>query len=240
MDNRSSQFRPLYTQVYESLLKRIVEGEWRPGVALPSEQALANEMGVSQGTIRRALDALELEKLIDRRQGKGTFVAELTQELSVYRFFRLTRPDGRRTIPSSGDEILTRRAAQPPEEVALSLEPGTEVFEILRTRFIDGIPIVVERTVVPAHVFPHLETHSPLPNSLFALYQSEFGVNVVSTDERLRADQATAQDAERLGVRLGAPLLEIERVAVTVTGTRVEWRLSRCNTELCRYGVTLT
>lgn len=240
VDNLPRQFRPLYTQVYESLLSRIVEGEWRPGEALPSEQALAIEMGVSQGTIRKALDTLEAEKIIDRRQGKGTFVAELTQEQSVYRFFRLTRPDGRRTIPSSGDEVLTRRAARPLEQAALFLDSDTEVFEILRTRFIDGVPIVIERTVVPVSIFPSLETHSPLPNALFALYQSEFSVNVVSTDERLRADRATDQDVARLGVELGAPLLEIERVAVTVTGMRVEWRLSRCNTDLCRYGVILT
>ncbi|MGA1376478.1 MAG: GntR family transcriptional regulator, partial [Steroidobacteraceae bacterium] len=61
MDN--PQYRPLYSQVYETLVRRIAEGEWKPGQALPSEQALAMQLGVSQGTVRKALDALALDKV---------------------------------------------------------------------------------------------------------------------------------------------------------------------------------
>lgn len=77
---------------------------------------------------------------------------------------------------------------------------------------------------------------------MFTLYQRECRINVVSTDERLRADLCDEQDAAYLypELRAGMPLLEIERVAVTVTGERVEWRLSRCNTSLGTYGITLT
>lgn len=92
METDRQPYRPLYTQIQEALVRRIVEGEWRPGELLPSEQALALQLGVSQGTIRKAMDALEAEKIIDRRQGKGTFVAELTQEQSVYRFFDCRDP----------------------------------------------------------------------------------------------------------------------------------------------------
>ncbi|MBM4212274.1 MAG: GntR family transcriptional regulator [Gammaproteobacteria bacterium] len=106
METDRRPYRPLYTQIQDALVCRIVEGEWRPGELLPSEQALALQLGVSQGTIRKATDALEAEKIIDRRQGKGTFVAELTQEQSVYRFFRLLRPDGRRIVPTSGNETV--------------------------------------------------------------------------------------------------------------------------------------
>jgi len=72
------------------------------------------------------------------------------------------------------------------------------------------------------------------------LYQREYGINIVSTHEKLRADVARRDDKRRLGVPQGAPLLQVERVAYSVDGKRVEWRLSRCNTSDLVYDVTLT
>ncbi|MBU6377672.1 MAG: GntR family transcriptional regulator [Gammaproteobacteria bacterium] len=239
MDN-APQYRPLYSQVYETLIKRIAGGEWKPGQALPSEQALAAQLGVSQGTVRKALDALALDKVIDRRQGKGTYVAELTQERSLFRFFRLTRPDGQRAVPTSGDEAVRQRRIRSHEARALELPETAEVFEIVRTRFVDEHPIAIERIVLPELYFPGLDRHSPLPNALYALYQREYGVNIVSTNEKLRADVARRDDARRLNVPLGTPLLQVERVALSVDGKRVEWRLSRCDTSTLVYDVTFT
>jgi GntR family transcriptional regulator len=98
---------------------------------------------------------------------------------------------------------------------------------------------VLERIVVPATLFPGLERHDPLPNALYALYQREYGVNIVSAEEELRADLARKDDCRRLKVRAGAPLLHIDRVAISLEGTRVEWRTSRCDTTHFVYAVTL-
>jgi GntR family transcriptional regulator len=236
----SPQYRPLYSQVYETLVRRIADGEWQPGQALPSEQALAMQLGVSQGTVRKALDALALDKVIDRRQGKGTYVAELTQERSLFRFFRLTRPDGQRAVPTSGDESIKRRRIRAPEAKALELPDTAEVFEIIRTRFVDEHPVAIERIVLPEAYFPGFDQHSPLPNALYALYQREYRINIVSANEKLKADVARRDDTRRLSVELGAPLLQVERVAMAVDGRRVEWRLSRCDTSTLSYDVTFT
>jgi GntR family transcriptional regulator len=64
--------------VYDLVVQKIVKGIWKPGESLPSEQALAAELGVSQGTVRKVFDALTAEKILERRQGKGTFLAENT------------------------------------------------------------------------------------------------------------------------------------------------------------------
>ena len=239
MDNQP-QYRPLYSQVYETLVKRIADGVWRPGTSLPSEQALALQLGVSQGTVRKALDALAVDKVIDRRQGKGTYVAELTQERSLFRFFRLSREDGARAIPTSGEESVKRRAARAAERKILSLADGSEVIEIVRTRFVDNRPIAHERIVVPAKLFHDLDRRSPLPNTLYALYQREYGVNIVTAEEKLRADAARREDVRRLRLKEGAPLLQVERIALAVDGRRVEWRVSRCDTTALVYAVTLT
>ena len=237
--DESPRYRPLYQQVYDFLVKQIAAGEWGPGESLPSEQALAGRLNVSQGTVRKALDALAADSLIDRRQGKGTYVADHTQERALFRFFRMARPGGARVLPISAGDVLKRRAARPAEVVKLALKPGAEVYEVNRVRLMDGEPAVLEKIVVPAALFPGLERHDPLPNALYALYQREYGVNIVSAEEELRADVARKDDCRRLKVQAGAPLLLIDRVAVSLEGTRVEWRTSRCDTSHFVYAVTL-
>lgn len=238
--DESPRYRPLYQQVYDFLVKQIAAGEWGPGESLPSEQALAGRLNVSQGTVRKALDALAADSLIDRRQGKGTYVAEHTQERALFRFFRMARPGGARVLPTSTGDVLKRRTARPAELARLALKPGAAVYEVSRVRIMDGEPAVLERIVLPAALFPGLERHDPLPNALYALYQREYGVNIVSAEEELRADAARKDDCRRLKVRAGAPLLHIDRVAISLEGTRVEWRTSRCDTTHFVYAVTLS
>jgi len=238
--DESPRYRPLYQQVYDFLVKQIVAGEWAPGESLPSEQALAGRLNVSQGTVRKALDALAADSLIDRRQGKGTYVAEHTQERALFRFFRLSRPGGARAVPTSAGDSLKRRAARAADVARLGIAAGAEVYEVNRVRLVDGEPAVLEKIVLPAAVFPGLEHHAPLPNALYALYQREYGVNIVSAEEELRADTARKEDCRRLRLAPGAPLLHIDRVALSLEGARVEWRTSRCDTTQLVYSVTLS
>jgi GntR family transcriptional regulator len=239
--DESPRYRPLYQQVYDFLVKQISAGEWAPGESLPSEQALAGRLNVSQGTVRKALDALAADSLIDRRQGKGTYVAEHTPERALFRFFRMARPGGGgRAVPTSAGDTLKRRAARAAALSRLGLAAAAEVYEVNRIRLIDGEPAVLERIVLPAAVFPGLERHSPLPNALYALYQREYGVNIVSAQEELRADAARKEDCRRLRLAPGAPLLHIDRVALSIEGARVEWRASRCDTTQLVYSVTLS
>ena len=238
--DESPRYRPLYQQVYDVLVKQIAAGEWGPGESLPSEQALAVRLNVSQGTVRKALDALASDNLIDRRQGKGTYVAEHTHERAMFRFFRMARPGGARVLPTSTGDVLKRRVARAADIAKLALKPGADVYEVIRLRDIDGVPAVLEKIVVPAALFPGLERHDPLPNAIYALFQSEYGVNIVSTEEELRADAARKEDCRRLRLKPGAPLLNIDRVAISLEGARVEWRTSRCDTTHFVYAVTLS
>ena len=240
MSDDAPGFRPLYRQVYDYVVRQLTDGVWKPGEALPSEQALAAKLRVSQGTVRKALDALALEALLDRQQGKGTFVSTHTQERALFRFFRLVRPNGGgRPNPSSGEEAIARRKATANEAAKLDLEVGDEVYEIRRTRLLDAQPVIFETVIVPASRFPRLETHTPLPNALYQLYQHQYETNIVSTEEELRADMAQPEDVERLRVPPGTPVLVIERIAIALDGGRVEYRTSRCDTRRFVYAVSL-
>jgi len=95
-------FQPLWRQIRARIVRDLESAAWKPGEAIPSELDLAARFGVSQGTVRRAIDALADENLLVRRQGKGTFVATHTEEkVSVPRFLRIRRDDGVDEYPAS-------------------------------------------------------------------------------------------------------------------------------------------
>lgn len=232
-------YRPLYRQVYDIVVGRVAHGFWRLGEALPSEQALAHELGVSQGTMRKVLDALTAEKILDRRQGKGTFVARNTQERAQFRFFRLARPGGKRLTPTCATESARIRSGRALECERLDLLRNARVVEISRVRSIEGALALRERIILPASMFPGIEKQMPMPNSLYTHYQAAFGVTVVATHEELAAVSADSEDREQLGVAVGSPILLIHRVAVALADRKVEWRVTRVSSINLTYAIAL-
>src|SRR5438477_9175119 len=115
MANPNLSSRPLYLQLRDALAKRIATGEWKPHSAIPNEGDLAREFGVSPGTMRKALDLLESQRLVTRRQGRGTFVNDLASEELSNRFRSIRGADGE---PISSEV----KSAQISEGVASKLE----------------------------------------------------------------------------------------------------------------------
>ena len=229
---------PLYRHVYETILARIVNGELRPGVMLPSETALGEEMGVSQGTARKALMELERNGIVERRQGRGTVVATTTAETDHFHFFRLRHADGSDAAPALANENVTRRRANAAERAACG--GAGQVHAIDRIRSIDGRHIVREMSAVPVDLFAGLEGHAPLPNALYAFYQHTYGIAIARADERLRAVLADDEDAAEMDVAAGEPLIEVTRHAIDLSGRVVEIRRSRYVTDDLAYAVTLS
>jgi GntR family transcriptional regulator len=227
-------FRPLYAQVKAILVRRLVDGVWAPGAALPSEGQLAAEIGVSQGTVRKALDELASENLLVRRQGRGTFVAEHDERRILFQFFKLVPDDGVARFPDS--TVLSVGVAQvdPGEQRALDLDPDDEVIRIRRIRSLDGAPLVLETVSLPRRLFGGIET-GPVPNNLYSLYAARYGVTVANAREKLKAVALDADEAMLLAVAPGTPALQIDRLARARAGARVERRVSLCLTEGAHY-----
>ncbi|KQP41553.1 GntR family transcriptional regulator [Methylobacterium sp. Leaf104] len=231
-------FRPLYRQVYDTLLRRLADAVWQPGQILPSEGVLAAELGVSQGTVRKALDALTADSLLVRRQGRGTFVAEHDDKQSVFRFFKL-RPDGAVAgIPTSRVVSIAEAAATLDERDRLALLRNARVVRLERVRALDGRVCLVETIAVPSSLFPGLAAME-LPNTLYSLYATRFGITIATAHERLKAIALAPDRASLLGVPAGIPVLEVDRVAVDLEDRPVEWRLSTCLTEDIHYASVL-
>lgn len=228
-------FRPLYQQVREKLLNRLIDGTWPPGVPLPSEHQLARELGVSQGTVRKALDALTAEQLLVRAQGRGTFVAEAEDNRILFRYFRLTADDGQRKFPASSVAMLRQRTADAEFRERLQLAKGDKVWVLERTRQLADRPVIVETITVSFDRFPGLDQIDPIPNNVYALYASHFGLTVGRVTEKLKAITASEKDAASLGCKKGTALLRVDRIAYSLRGTPIEWRVSHCLTDEFHY-----
>lgn len=227
-------FRPLYQQVRDDFVQRLVDGRWTPGQALPSEMELAAEIGVSQGTVRKALDVLANENLLVRRQGRGTFVAEHDEARILFQFFKLVPDEGESGFPASHILSTQRGPASVEEAQVLGQPAGSPVLRIERVRSLGGKPVIVETVVLPETVFPGLGD-GEIPNNLYSLYATRYGVTVARAQEKLKAIALSPADATALAVEPGHPALLIDRRALSLDGTTAEWRVSRCLTDGYHY-----
>jgi GntR family transcriptional regulator len=231
--------RPLYLRVRDALIEKIRTGGWAPGQLIPNEFELAAEYGVSQGTARKAMDALAADGLVVRRQGRGTFVVEHTPANVLFRFFNIFDESGAQVLPQSPMATPTSGLATEDEQAALELQPGKSVIRINRVRMRGGVPFVVEAIVLPADLYPGLAERREIPNTLYDVFQREFGILVARGDERITAVAAGAREMTELGVQEGSPMLRISRITYALDDTPVEWRVSTFHLDGAHYLVKL-
>ena len=127
-------FSPLYRQIKSAIVARLQAGEWLPGQSIPSEFELAARFGVSQGTVRKAVDEMAADHLLVRRQGKGTFVATHAEQATRYRFLRLMPDAGAQGSMALQRLLLDCRRMRAPPDVAraLGLDAGEAALQVRR------------------------------------------------------------------------------------------------------------
>ena len=223
---------PLYRAVKRSLLQAIEGGRCAPGDALPSEAPLAAALGVSIGTLRRAVDELVAEHILVRCQGRGTFVATHNADRFLFQYFHVERGDGLREAPQVELVSFDRGRADDDAAQALHLRAGDPVFQVENRLTLQGRAVVHDRLVLPAALFKGL-TEKRLrerAGTLYQLYQSAFGITVVRALERARACAADRATARVLGVAVGLPVMQVRRSALTFGDRPVEARTSVIDT----------
>ncbi len=230
-----------YEQVRARLIEGISANEWRAGDAIPTEGELSRMFGVAIGTVRKAVDSLVAQQALVRRQGKGTYVTSHDGPRLLFHFFHIVARDGTKSYPEVRMLSFRRARADATESAALGIAPADKVIRVRNVLSIGGDPVIVDDITLPAELFPGLseKIFAARDNTIYHLYQSRYGINVLRTDERLRATLAPRDVAQALGVAAGAPLLEIRRVALTFRDRPVELRISRVNTTHHDYHNTL-
>lgn len=228
---------PLFRAVKSALLHVVEAGHVAPGQALPSESKLAGALGVSIGTLRRAVDELVAEHILVRRQGRGTFVATHNADRFLFQFFHVERIDGVREPPRV--ELLSFERGRLDDEAAgaLGMKAGEPAVLIENRLALQGRPVVHDRIAVPAGLLRGLTQarFERRPSTIYHLYQVEFGLTVVCARERASAVAADRSMARVLGVAPGAPLLQVRRTALTFGDKPVEYRISTVNTARHEY-----
>ena len=236
-NDQSPTFSPLYRQIRALLTRSLETGEWRPGEVIPSESELAVRFGVSQGTVRKAIDEMVSEHLLVRRQGKGTFVASHADPRSVFRFLSIRANEGE--LPPLKSVPLECWRAKAGADVArvLGIDLGASVIVVRRLLRFGNTPVVFDELYLPGELFGDL-TLDVLKNStvsLYNLFESRFAVPMVRAEEKLSAVSADRLSAELLQVTEGSPLLLVERVSYTYGNKAVEWRKGVCATNDFHY-----
>lgn len=220
------EVRPLYLQVRDALVQKIVVGHWKPGAPLPNEGQLAQQLGISVGTVRKALDVMEVERIVTRRQGRGTFVndysaAEITFPFSMFHDF-----EGRRISGHKRARSISRVQASTDEAERLGLGQGDEVIRVERLRDHHDRTFMTEVCLLPAKLFTRIPENFG-SYRLSALAQLNC-ILVARADERVDIAFAQAQEAVDLDVAEGTPLLRLDRVIRSDHDDVLEWRIALC------------
>jgi GntR family transcriptional regulator len=226
----SSRFlnRPLYLQLRDALAERIAGGEWKPGSAIPNESDLAREFGVSTGTMRKALDLMEAERLLTRRQGRGTFVNDHNSDELAARFSNLRAADGSRLCGDVKSAEISEGVANTLECERLGLQPGDDVYRFHRVRQHQDRVYLVEDASLPAALFPGLPDKRSLADRIITLAQ-EYGLLLGRATERVSLGQASPSVAQTFGIGAGSPVMVLDRVVMALDGRPIEWRVAYCH-----------
>lgn len=215
---------PLYYQLETILRKRILSGEFPPDVPLPSEESLGKEYEVSRITVRRALSALEQEGIISRKRGKGTFVSEKPRSLDSPRLSGFIED-----IISMGIKTKTRVVdiswVEAPENVKerLNIKKQDKMLRIEKIRLIKGSSFSHVFDYLPPDIGQNIPSDKLTEKPLLMILEDDLDIRADTAIQTVEATIADAQVATLLGIRVGEPLLKVERTVFDVKEKPVEY-----------------
>lgn len=215
---------PFYHQLKERLVEEIRTTGLQPGDRVPGDHELCAEYGVSRTVVRQALAELETEGVIERIKGRGTFVAHpKTAESLVQSLTGLFEDVAARGAHLRSE--VRRLEVEPADEVTaadLEIEPGSPVIVVDRLRFVDDEPWVLTVTHLPADLAPGLVEEDLRDQSLYALMEGKYGLQLVRGRRSVEASVAPSQLGRLLGISKGAPVLVLRSVSRDAEGRPIE------------------
>lgn len=227
---------PLYHQLKEILKDSIESGEWKPGDLIPSENELQQVYNISRNTVKKALDDLVQEGILNRIQGRGTFVSmpKIEQSLSgFYSFSKVLKSKGldhRDIIISLEQKIVQSSIAK-----RLKLPEKASVIKLTRLRCANNEPMILETSYIPLEIVPEISKNKLDQVSLYDLMQSEYGIMVTKAKETFEPVLIKDYESSYLQVQEGSPALLLERVAFESNGRPVEFCRSIVRGDRCRF-----
>ncbi|WP_238015723.1 GntR family transcriptional regulator [Dactylosporangium sp. AC04546] len=233
---------PLYGQVLSILRQRILDGVYTVGQQLQPEDLLAAEFSVSRTTIRQAVGELVAQGLVNRRQGKGTFVMPLAADLQSRRYgASLSDPEGF-AVPPRNEVIRTEfeKDGHVPARIAKLLELEAPVAPLIRrTRSLDSLVVSYAENFVSTR-YAHLVTAAEVRKTGLTSLLETKGVQPGHIEQRIRAEQADIEISQRLEQEFASPVLYAERLLLGVDQQPIKFRRSWYPADLFEYRVSLS
>jgi len=217
----SKSATPLYVQLLDELEDNILTGLYQPGAQLPAESALAQQYGVSIITVRTAIGGLSEKGLVERKQGKGTFVKKpkLNRDSSnLGGFSQNCVSQG--LVPGSRTIACEKVLLDPKTAKSLGTEPGSEGIYFARVRCADGEPVAIEKTYFSMD-YAFLLEESLEDVSLFEILRTRVHVRVVRSEKNIEVCRATRQEGLLLNVPEHTPLLFVKSVTYGENGAPI-------------------
>lgn len=220
-----------YEKIADDLRQAIRQGKYTSGDQLPLEKDMCDKYKVSRVTIKRAVDVLVNQGLVTKRRGSGTFVKTLddnyAKQLSIStgnQFCGFMETHKGRNVST---KVLKFEIIHPTEEVAVKLQMSTKdfVYDIIRLRLLDGVPWVIEYTMMPIQLVPGIR-HEILEHSIYHHIEKTLKLSIQSAHRIVRAVRSTELEQEQLLLPPDAPLLEVEQVAFFSDGHPFEYSIS--------------
>ena len=228
---------PFYLQLREVVRAKIEEGEYPPGMAIPSENELSEMYGVNRLTVRSALDALVAEGLLKRIQGKGAFVVGdlLERDLDTLTGFRQTMSE-RDAEPGTKILAKSRRKAGGKFARIFGIGEDDDIFYVRRLNSANGEPISIEHTYIPASKVPKLDG---IDLGVFSLYEvyGFYGVSPVRAYETLDIATLEARDARMLGIDPGQFVLLLTCYTYDKSDEVIEYTCGYTRVDKCSFTV---
>lgn len=211
--NNASQI-PLYYQLKHIILDEIESGKFKVGEQLPTETELCEKYNVSRITVRRAISELVADKVLYKKQGKGTFVSEYKIErelISIGSFSDITTESGKE--PST--QILQTSITKPTKELckALKITANEKVLELKRLLRIDGKPFIIEISQYPLSRFPKLETYIGSNQSIYKILREKYGVEIVKAEKTLDIKRSNEEQSRIFDCDVNSVLYLLRKTA---------------------------
>jgi GntR family transcriptional regulator len=215
---------PLYYQIQQNLLDQIRSGTLKAGDAVPSEQEIAERLGVSRMTARQALKSLRDIGLTYTERGRGTFVSASKVEKNIRQVLSFTEEMAARGLRAAS-KVLCFETAKADEEIAAALHIAKSeiLVRLQRIRLAEGSPMGIECSYIPQRLCPDLLSVFDPATSLYRMLSERYGIRMTVADEVVEAELASAQEARMLQIPKGSPVFIFTRVSRVLSGQPVEY-----------------
>ncbi|MGX8708930.1 MAG: GntR family transcriptional regulator [bacterium] len=204
----------LYFQLYDILYKNIIDGVYKPGELLPTENELIDQYHISRVTVRKAMDLLMNDGLIAKRRGYGTFVQKHKVEQTLNKVLHFSNEMEKRGYRSS-TSVLANEVVCASKTIAdeLHVSEGDQLIRVIRLRFADGVPMCMESAYLIHDKCPKVLEQDFAKNSLREFLASQYGIVWIRAHQKIFSINANAKLAGNLDILNGDPLIYIERVS---------------------------